>query len=42
MRVYSVADVTTFVFFTVVGVEFVEGVKGLVTEFAFGVTGETG
>ena len=35
-----VADVTAFMAFAVVGVEFVQGVEGLVAEAAFRVTGE--
>jgi hypothetical protein len=41
MRRNSVADMTSLVFFTTMGVEFIERIKGLVTEFAFGVAGET-
>jgi hypothetical protein len=40
MGVYSVADVTTFMFLTVVGVEFVERVERLVTKFAFRMAGK--
>jgi len=38
----SIADMTSLMFFTAVGVEFVERVEGLITEFAFGVAGKTG
>lgn len=42
MSIYSIADMTTFMLFAIMLVELVEGVEGLITEFAFGMTCESG